>query len=60
MLTGKKAIAFKYCMSLPRHLYGVLGGISKNGEPNLRANDCNAMLSVIGLSYAELLPTKMC
>ena len=67
-LLASKAIAFKYCMSLakdyskdslPCLLYGMLGGLSKNGEPNLKAKDCNAMLSVIGLSYAELLPTKL-
>ncbi len=32
----------------------------KCGEPNLRAKDCNAVLSVIGLSYVELLLTELC
>ncbi len=42
MPTGKKAFAFKYCMSLPLRLYGVLAGISKCGEPNLKLRQCCA------------------
>ena len=60
MLTGQKSIAFKYCMSSPLHVYGMPAGISKYGEPDLRAKECKAVLPVIRLSYAELLPAKLC
>ena len=38
MLTRKIPIAFRYCacVSLLLHLYGMLAGVSKCGEPNLK------------------------